>query len=206
MPTDNLKPIAELYSRNIRQYGAQSRAVGWSTEEGHKLRFDKLAYVLHGARSGFTLNDLGCGYGAFYTYLVENGYELGAYFGYDISADMLEKARQNIDAANARFIHHFELTTEADFSVAGGTFNVKAGASQQSWQEHIVASLDMMHERSRIGYSFNLLTKYVDWEEDGLFYGDPAFYFNYCKGHHGCRVALLHDYPLYEWTIVAFKP
>ena len=205
MSTEKLKPIEELYSSNIKKYGAESRAAGWPTDEGHKLRFDKLAYLLHSAPPKFSLNDFGCGYGAFYTYLVENGYDVGDYYGYDISADMLEKAQQNIDASNAHFIHHSELNEEADFSVAGGTFNVKADTENQAWQAYIIESLDMMLAHSRFGYSFNLLTKYVDWQEDHLFYGDPGFFFDYCTAKHGCRVALLHDYPLYEWTIVAFK-
>ena len=62
-----------------------------------------------------------------------------------------------------------------------------------------------MAEQSRIGFSFNLLTSYVDWEEDHLYYGDPGVFFEYCKRKHSRFVTLLHDYPLYEWTIAVRK-
>ena len=50
--------------------------------------------------------------------------------------------------------------------------------------------------------AFNLLSTYVDWQEPHLFYGDPLFWFDHCKRNYSRQVALLHDYPLYEWTIV----
>jgi hypothetical protein len=57
-------------------------------------------------------------------------------------------------------------------------------------------------ERSRRGFAFNLFTTYVDWKEDHLYYGDPGFFFDFCKRELSRSVALLHDYPLWEWTMV----
>ena len=55
---------------------------------------------------------------------------------------------------------------------------------------------------SKKGFGFNLLSTYVDWKEDHLYYGDPLFFFDFCKRHVSRYVSLLHDYPLYEWTIL----
>jgi hypothetical protein len=41
----------------------------------------------------------------------------------------------------------------------------------------------------------------VDWKQDDLYYGDPLFFFDHCKRTFSRTVTLLHDYPLYEWTI-----
>ncbi len=35
-----------------------------------------------------------------------------------------------------------------------------------------------------------------------LYYGDPIFFFEHCRTTFGRHVALLHDYPLYEFTIL----
>ena len=45
---------------------------------------------------------------------------------------------------------------------------------------------------------------YADAElmRDDLYYGDPSFFFDHCKREHSRHVALLHDYGLWEWTIV----
>lgn len=58
-----------------------------------------------------------------------------------------------------------------------------------------------MAQNSVKGFSFNLLSTYADWKENHLFYGDPTYFFDYCKRNFSKKVFLLHDYPLYEWTI-----
>ncbi|MNE88029.1 hypothetical protein D3C80_1852890 [compost metagenome] len=65
-----------------------------------------------------------------------------------------------------------------------------------------------MNACSRKGFSFNCLTSYSDLEymRDYLYYGDPCFYFDYCKRAFSGQVALLHDYGLYEFTLLVRKP
>ena len=57
------------------------------------------------------------------------------------------------------------------------------------------------------GFSFNCLTKYSDDTKmkDYLFYADPCQLFDYCKRNFSKQVALLHDYGLYEFTIIVRK-
>jgi len=52
-----------------------------------------------------------------------------------------------------------------------------------------------------------MLTSYSDTERrrSDLYYGEPAFYFDVCKRRYARNVALLHDYGLWEWTILARK-
>jgi hypothetical protein len=38
-----------------------------------------------------------------------------------------------------------------------------------------------------------------------LFYADPAEVFEYCRKRYSRSVALLHDYPLYEFCILVRK-
>ena len=55
--------------------------------------------------------------------------------------------------------------------------------------------------------AFLLLTKYSEKEymRDNLYYADPLFIFDYCKRNFSKQVALLHDYGLYEFTILVKK-
>jgi hypothetical protein len=52
-----------------------------------------------------------------------------------------------------------------------------------------------------------MLTSYSDPERmrPELYYGDPRFFFDRCKRDYTRNVALLHDYDLYEFTIIARK-
>ncbi len=51
---------------------------------------------------------------------------------------------------------------------------------------------------------FNCLTSYSDPEKkrDELYYADPCALFDMCKRRYSRQVALLHDYGLYEFTIL----
>jgi len=40
---------------------------------------------------------------------------------------------------------------------------------------------------------------------DYLYYGDPCFYFDLCKRSYSRQVALMHDYGLYEFTLLVRK-
>jgi hypothetical protein len=91
--------------------------------------------------------------------------------------------------------------------VVSGTFNMKLDASQEDWTELVVENITRMNEHSQKGFSFNLLTKYSDPEymRPDLYYADPGFFFDYCKRHFSKNVAVLHDYGLYDFTILVRK-
>ncbi len=132
---------------------------------------------------------------------------LGGYTGYDISAEMLDAARSvrrrpASDVGSAAK----DVTEIADYTFVSGTFNVRMDASEAAWQAYVEDKLRQLAERSRRGFAFNLLTTYVDWRKDDLFYADPAHFFGFCRENISRYVTLLHDYPLYEWTIAVRLP
>ena len=154
----------------------------------------------------FEINDFGCGYGAMYWFLEERlGPTLGRYHGYDISAEMLAVAEEQLPEERVALYRSSEIVSQTDFSFVSGTFNVKLEESDEDWRRHIESVLQQLFENSRLGFAFNLLTTYVDWSEDHLFYGAPTEFFDYCKGEFSRYVTLIHDYPLYEWTILVKK-
>jgi len=196
---DALAGVEALYTANLAEHGTSSASVGWPDADAQRLRFDKLAYVID-TDAAITVNDWGCGYGAMFRYLDER-FTLGGFNGYDISAEMLAAARAFVDDPRARWVRGTEVTETADYSFVSGTFNVRLEASDAAWQRYIEDTLRLLARRSRRGFAFNLLTTYVDWRKDDLFYADPAHFFAFCRENISRYVTLLHDYPLYEWTI-----
>jgi hypothetical protein len=199
-----LEGVETLYTGNLAEHGIDSRSVGWPDPEAQLLRFEKLAYVLDadGARGPVTVNDWGCGYGAMFAFLdARLKIELERYHGYDVSAEMLAAAGTYVDDPRAEWIHSAEVSREADYSFVSGTFNVRMESSDEEWTAYVESVLRTLHEQSRRGFAFNLLTSYVDWRKDDLFYADPAAFFGFCKRELSRHVTLIHDYPLFEWTI-----
>ncbi len=204
----SLSGIDQLYSDNLKVHGVGSKSVGWKDDESHRLRFQQLVQVVHPSMTrGISVNDYGCGYAAMFRYLDElPSVQINHYNGYDINAQMLSAAADHVaDDPRAHFIQGQSVTEVADYSFASGTFNVKLAASDESWAEHVKESLMSLAERSTLGLSFNLLTSYVDWRQETLYYADPLVYFDFCQRHISRHVKLIHDYPLYEWTICVRK-
>jgi len=201
----DIEKIEELYTKNVQQYGIDVRSVGWKNVKSQRLRFQKMVEVIANEEDIIEVNELGCGYGAMYLFLIEAGFEIGRYMGYDISAAMLEAARGFVEDSRAEFIQSELITHMADYSFASGVFNVKFDIEEKVWFKYIEEVLKNMHEHSRKGFAFNMLTTYVDFREDHLFYGDPFYFFDFCKKIFSKKVSLLHDYDLWEWTVCVKK-
>ncbi len=200
----HLAPVARLYGKSLEQHGPSAMGVGWRTEESQRLRFEKLLTVVDRPDGGWVdVNDLGCGYGAFLSFLEEQQVPIGTFFGYDISEEMLTVARSRATAARSEFIASSRVTERADYSFASGIFNVKLDCDDQSWTSYVEDVIRNLADHSRAGLAFNLLSTYSDYQEDHLFYGDPLHWFDWCKRNISPWVTLLHDYPLFEWTITA---
>lgn len=200
---DALVELERLYSDGLKQHGASSQSVGWKDASSHALRFAKLAQLLpRRSEEPVTVNDLGCGYGPLFAFLDERpGVRLAGYYGYDISEAMLEQARATTDA-RAQLIRSSQPTHTADYGFACGPFNVKGAASDAAWQAYVEDMIVRLAATSRRGFAFNLLTTFVDFKRPQLFYADPCAFFSFCKREISPDVTLLHDYPLYEWTML----
>ncbi len=202
-----LSDVASYYSERLAQYGQTPQGVDWNGEAGQTLRFQQLCKIFN--RPGhFSINDLGCGYGALHDYL-SPAYPSFAYTGVDISAEMIRTARERYQAsASARFHLGSAPDAVADYGVASGVFNVRLGRSDAEWRTYLEIILDVLYETSSAGFAFNCLTSYSDEHKkrDYLYYADPCSLFDLCKRRYSRDVALLHDYGLYEFTMLVRKP
>ena len=204
---DLLNEVASYYSAKLAEHGDSPKGVDWNAEESQFLRFGQLAKIIQ-KNEGFSLNDLGCGYGALLEYL-SSSYEKFNYNGVDVSTDMIKAAQTRYKnfTSIADFYVSSEPTDVADYGIASGIFNVRLGRSDAEWQTYIEATLDVLDRTSRSGFAFNCLTSYSDEDKmrDYLYYADPLEIFDYCKRRYSRHVALLHDYGLYEFTVLVRK-
>jgi SAM-dependent methyltransferase len=196
-------PVERYYSGKVEEHGPSPSGVDWNSAESQELRFEQLL-TLHRGGGPFSLNDYGCGYGALAEWLAER-YEEFDYRGFDVSESMLACARERLGGDPRCTLAASEDELEpADYTVASGVFNVKLEADDESWREYVLETIDRLAELSTAGFAFNMLTSYSDPEyiRHDLYYGDPRFFFDHCKRRHSRQVALLHDYGLYEFTLI----
>ncbi|MGO4303086.1 class I SAM-dependent methyltransferase [Cupriavidus sp. RAF12] len=206
--TPLLAEVASYYSGKLAEHGANARGVDWNGEASQALRFQQLCRVIEDqGSSGFSINDLGCGYGALYEYLHRDFADV-SYLGIDVSAEMIGAARERFDGnAQARFLVANAPDAIADYGVASGIFNVRMGRSDEDWARYLESTLDVLDGTSRLGFAFNCLTSYSDADKmrPDLYYADPCRLFDLCKRKYSRQVALLHDYGLYEFTMIVRK-
>lgn len=197
-----LTAVTEYYDDSLREFGATPRGVDWNSAEGQRLRFAQFDRLLDGEER-FSISDIGCGYGAYCEYLCERSADF-RYVGYDLSERMIGAARARIGKAEARFAVGARPDEVTDFAVASGIFNVRGGEPDETWFGYMLDTIDSLATHSRRGFAFNCLTAYSDAEKmrPDLYYADPVRLFTHCRETYSRNVALLHDYGLYEFTIV----
>lgn len=203
---DLLTEVAEYYTSKLAQHGEKPQGVDWNGEESQTLRFRQLCKVVD-TSNNFSINDLGCGYGALYDFLSQE-YENFSYAGMDVSENMIGAAEQRyVNEIRTRFFVSSEPDQVADYGVASGIFNVRLGRTDDEWRSYLEATLDILDRTSRLGFAFNCLTSYSDANKirDYLYYANPCALFDLCKRRYSKSVALLHDYGLYEFTILVRK-
>ncbi len=206
-PEQHHQKIRSYFENTLKTYGASAKGVDWNSEEARALRFDQLAKILP-TKKTFTLLDYGSGYGAFADYLLARGFGLTHYIGYDIAAGMVEEGKQqHPNDDRIVFTNHYNEVPLVEYSVSCGVFNMKQETPHDQWTEFVISCLHQIDQKTTLGFSVNFLTKYSDPDRmrPDLYYADPCLFFDYCKTRFAKNVALLHDYDLYDFTLLVRK-
>ena len=201
-----LGPVERYYSAKVIEHGAAPAAADWNSSESQELRFHELLRICP-SDNPFSINDIGCGYGALVPLLEELGKDF-TYRGFDISTAMVAQARQTLgETEHWSFTDREDELEPADYAVASGIFNVKLAAQDEDWRRYVLKTLDRLDQLATLGFSFNMLTSYSDPDRmrPDLFYANPAEIFDECKQRYSPHVALLHDYGLWEFTVLVRK-
>ena len=204
MTPDTLRDQARTYyEAKLRAHGATPAGMDWNSQASQELRFRQLARLWEDEPQAGIV-DYGCGYAALATYLRGRGHR-GPYVGFDVSAEMIRAADGHVTAlGECRVTSQRAELMASDYAVASGVLNVKQQAGDAEWASYvreIIADLAALGGR---GFGFNALTLYSDADKrrPDLYYADPLELFDHCKRTYSRFVTLLHDYPLYEFTIL----
>jgi SAM-dependent methyltransferase len=202
-----LPAIARYYTRRVNTHGPTPWGVDWTCALTQQLRFVQLLKVC-GRRRRFSLNDLGCGYGALLPFVRERyGPSKVDYAGADISSAMIRRARQLwADQALARFCRSSELPRVADFSVASGLFNVRLKHTDAVWVGFVKEVLGELQRASRIGFAVNFLLPALPGliPLSGLYRTASDPWVDYCRETFRADVTVIRDYGLREFTLLVW--
>lgn len=200
-----LASVARYYTKKVRTHGPTPWGVDWTCALTQDLRFVQLLKIC-GRRRRFSLNDLGCGYGALLSF-IDRKYGTGKvdYAGADISSLMIRHALQMwAEQPSTQFCVSSELPRVADFSIASGLFNVRLRNGDEAWVAFIKDVLGELHRASHVGFAVNFILPPAPGLEPlaGLYRTPPDPWVNYCRNAFRADVTVVKDYGLREFTLL----
>lgn len=208
MEDNILSAVKKYYTEKVVKHGETALGVDWNSKESQYLRFEQLSSVIQ--RENYSILDYGCGYGEYVNFIGNDRLkrDLVHYTGFDISEEMIRKAKATFGSFDNVKFDTTLSGIKHDYAIASGLFNVKLDiADELTWYDYIIETINKLHHYTEKGFAFNALTSYSDPEfmRAYLYYADPLKLFDYCKSNFSKNVALLHDYNLYEFTIIVRK-
>jgi SAM-dependent methyltransferase len=196
--------IEEHYRMLLRDHGDSHLAAQYSSRESQMRRFASLTRV--GDVTGRSVLDFGCGTATLWEYFSSCSTLPTLYWGIDVVEDFLEVAARN--CPSGRFTTPEGLGDERfDFVFVSGVFNNRRAGNRRFWQSTVAE----LFERTDIGLAFNLMSTYVDYRDDALFYERPERVFAFVKENLTPYVTLHHDYLAkegsvpFEMTVLAYR-
>jgi len=203
-----IQTYKKYFNEKIETHGPSPKGADYNGAEAQEIRFAELVKVIDPS-SPFSVIDYGCGYGAMFDYLQKREWQF-EYFGFDMLEKMVSAGMDSHkNYPHAHFTNNESELALADYLLAGSIFNNKFDAVQTEWQTMVLETLKRLNSLCSKGFAFNILTSYSDADKmalrPDLFFADPLVMFDFCKRNFSRNVALLHDYGLYDFTIIVRK-
>ena len=197
--------IERYYSDKVLAHGATAPGVDWACQPTQELRFVQLLKLCD-FRQPFSLNDVGCGYGALLAFLAKRHRSAKVdYLGTDLSQAMIDRAKPSSrPSMHAQFVVTAGIPRVADYSVASGIFNVMLNQPTARWTLFIQQTLAGMHEASRLGFAVNFLAPLGPEMQaiPELYRVSPDVWTRYCERQFGAQVELVEGYGMREFTLL----
>ncbi len=200
MRAEDKQKISHFYNDKFATYGRDVRSVGWGKKEDQNLRFDVLTRNID--LRGKTILDVGCGLGDLVGFLDEKYGPHYKYIGIDLSGDMIADARKRWEKHEfiVGDIFSVDFKSKIDVSVLSGALTYKI----EDNETYARKCMEKMFEVSEEMAGLNFMTMYVDYALEKNHHYSPEAMFAHAKTL--TRYAnLIHDYPLWEFTIQMFK-
>ena len=201
------KKIKDHYTNLFEVHGISEKSVQYTDKYSQYARFFFLTQFIQKEAS---ILDIGCGLGDLYTFLNSNEFS-GSYHGIDIVPEFIDHCRlqfsKHSKAKFSEILNNEAYPSGYDFLVLSGVFNNKR---KDNW-EFVCTTIQKMFSACEIGIAFNIMSSYVDYKDDHLFYCAPEDIFTFVKKELNGHPILVHNYVLkkngfpHDYTVTVLK-
>ena len=200
--------IASYYGSKILRHGATPQGVDWTCAPTQQLRFVQLLRLCDFS-APFSLNDMGCGYGALLELIAQRHARARMdYLGIDLAPEMVDAARRRWARKRGVAFHAGSaFPRTADYTVASGIFNVRIDEPLALWEEFIATTLREMAAHSTRGFAVNFLRELPAGMEGKpqLYRTQPGQWAGFCEREVPGGVEVLDHYGMREFTLLVRK-
>jgi len=150
------------YSERFKKFGATPKGVFWVSNERQETRFNlilKEIQKISPKKPFLDIADIGCGYGSFAAYLFKklNRSEF-RYEGIDINEDLIKHCHRNFLEPNLRFAVGGKPSSDKDFIIMSGTYNLATTKNVSLWEQYLFDCLSECWAYTKSAMIFNLQT------------------------------------------------
>jgi SAM-dependent methyltransferase len=208
-----MNPITSLLYKHYREtflaHGPTCKGVDWGDKTwAAELRQLKMLDVIKDRNEGnMSLLDVGCGYGGLVKSIREQEIKIN-YSGIDVVPEMIAFARNAHPDCNFTCGDFLDSRLQChDYVVCNGVLTQKTTASTLEMNKFAQAIIRRMFDVCRRGIAFNMMTTYVNFQKDKLYYRNPSEIIAWCMSELSPHVRLDCAYDLwYEFTVYIYKP
>lgn len=193
----------KYYASLLEKYGISVDAVASGNAVYKQIRYEMLCKVFGNDRD-FSLFDVGFGLGHMYDYIQESFPEKNVkYSGAEVTPKFVDYCREKYPESKfyLRDIVEEPLDRSYDYFIFAGTFYHIIDCTSEEYSEYVRAAISNAFKAANKGVSFNLITSYVDYELDGLYYANMHELLDYIVKNLSRFFTVHHNYPLYEYTV-----
>ena len=141
----------KFYNNSIKEFGVSAQGVHWNSKYTQYKRFEVLTKLIKKDIKSSTVVDVGCGFGEYYNYLLNNHRVPTKYIGIDCEQEMITISKK-------RFPHQgfytqnilYDKLIEADYYICSGALNILT-------LDEINIFIKKCFENSNKGFLFNFL-------------------------------------------------
>lgn len=188
------------FTRLYQKHGDSVLSLDWHSKESQSQRFDALMRI--GSMHNKSLLDVGCGFGDFYSHILNRNNLVFEYVGCDMVKEFVEKARHSFPHSEFHLVDFLEWDSKRDFDYVfgSGLFSLK----RSNWEDHVQAMVYKMFSHCQAGVGVNFLSTFSEKQIDTVYYADPARAIQLLM-NISRKLVLCHDYRPNDFTVFLYK-
>ncbi len=182
------KQISNIYNKRFDNYNNTPKGVFWNSKLSQDLRLniilDKILNI--SKNNGFSLADIGCGYGRLYEIIKERNLDQKIqYYGFDINHNLINFCKNNKNFENVRFAINTFPYKSTDYIIMSGTYNLTPTNNIFLWEDYMVGNLNNNWKLVKKAMIFNCLVREKKEINKALYYTELSWIKSTCENNFG---------------------